>query len=113
MTNAEEMAMKTVHDLGVAGDWDVCNYTGLSPASAGWALDALYRKGYLKIVSTKCERDTNEHGEVINVEVFTLFALTPKGRKAAKKIPDIDEPMCIPITNIQLEKMEERKDGAD
>ena len=23
MTNAEEMAMKTVHDLGVAGDWDV------------------------------------------------------------------------------------------
>ena len=37
MTNAEEMAMKTVHDLGVAGDWDVCNYTGLSPVEAGWA----------------------------------------------------------------------------
>ena len=40
-----------------------------------------------------------------------------KGLKEAKKIPDIDEPMCIPITNIQLEKMEElngeRKDGAD
>lgn len=53
MTNAEEMAMKTVHDLGVAGDWDVYNYTGLSPASAGWALDSLYRKGYLKVVSTK------------------------------------------------------------
>lgn len=110
MTNAEKMAMKTVHDLGVAGDWGVCNYTGLSPVDAGWALDALYRKGYLKIVSTKCERDTNEHGEVTNVEVFTLFELTPEGRKAAKKIPDIDEPMCIPITNIQLEKMEERNE---
>ena len=40
-----------------------------------------------------------------------------KGLKEAKKIPDINEPMCIPITNIQLEKMEElngeRKDGAD
>lgn len=69
MTNAEEMAMKTVHDLGVAGDWDVYNYTGLSPVDAGWALDALYRKGYLEIVSTKCECDTNEHGEVIDVEV--------------------------------------------
>ena len=31
MTKAEEMALKTVHDLGVAVDWDVCNYTGLSP----------------------------------------------------------------------------------
>ena len=113
MTNAEEMAMKTVHDLGVAGDWDVYNYTGLSPAEAGWALDSLYRKEYLKIVSTKCECDTNEHGEAVNVEVFTLFELTPEGKEAAQKIPDIDEPMCIPITNIQLEKMEERKDGAD
>lgn len=109
MTNAEEMAMKTVHDLGVAGDWDVYNYTGLSPVDAGWALDALYRKGYLKIVSTKCECDTNEHGEVINVGVFTLGELTPEGKEAAQKIPDIDEPMCIPITNIQLEKMEEQK----
>ena len=40
-----------------------------------------------------------------------------KGLKEAKKIPDINEPMCIPITNIQLEKMEElngeRKDGSD
>ena len=36
---------------------------------------------------------------------------------SAQGIPDINEPMCIPITNIQLEKMEElngeRKDGAD
>ena len=100
MTKAEEMAMKTVHDLGVAGDWDVCNYTGLSPAEAGLALDSLYRKGYLKVASTECECDANEHGEAINVEVFTLFELTPEGRGAAKKIPDIDEPMCIPITNI-------------
>ena len=102
MTEAEEMVMKTVHDLGVAGDWDVCNYTGLSLADAGWALGSLYRKEYLKIVSTKCECDTNEHGEAINVEVFTLFELTPKGREAAKTIPDIDELMCIPITTIQL-----------
>lgn len=104
MTKAEEMVLKTVLDLGIAGTWDVCNYTGLSPAEAGLALGSLCHKGYLKVVSMECERDTNEHGEFINVEVFTLFALTPKGRKAAKKIPDIDEPMCIPITNIQLEK---------
>ena len=58
MTNAEEMAMKTVHDLGTARDSDVSNYTGLSPVEAGWALDALYRKGYLKVVSTKYECDT-------------------------------------------------------
>ena len=51
MTNAEEMTMKTVHDLGVAGDWDVYNYTGLSPVESGWALDALYRKGYLTLMS--------------------------------------------------------------
>ena len=117
MTKVEEMAMKTVHDLGIAGDWDVCNYTGLSPVEAGWALDALYRKGYLKVVSTECECEANEHGEAINVEVFTLFELTPEGKEAAQWIPDINEPMCIPITNIQLEKMEElngeRKDGAD
>ena len=48
MAKPEEMVLKTVHDLGVAGDWDVYNYTGLSPVEAGWALDALYRKGYLK-----------------------------------------------------------------
>ena len=34
-----------------------------------------------------------------------------KGLKEAKKIPDINEPMCIPITNIQLEKMEAKEDG--
>ena len=104
MTNAEEMTMKTVYDLGGAGDWDVCNYTGLSPTSAGWALDSLYRKGYLGIVSTKCECDTNERGEAINVEVFTLFELTPEGKEAAQGIPDIDEPMCIPTTNIIFER---------
>ena len=108
MTKAEEMAMKTVHDLGVAGAWDVCNYTGLSPAEAGLALGSLCRKGYLKVVSMECERDANEHGEAINVEVYTLWEFTPEGKKAAKKIPDIDEPMCIPITNIQLEKYENR-----
>ena len=100
MAKPEEMVLKTVHDLGVAGDWNVYNYTGLSPVEAGWALDALYRKGYLKVVSTKCECDTNEHGEVANVEVFTLFELTPEGKEAAQGIPDINEPMCIPITNI-------------
>ena len=67
MTNAEEMAMKTVHDLGVAGECDI-----------------------------------NEHGEATNVEVFTLFELTPEGKEAAQGIPDINEPMCIPINNIQL-----------
>ena len=117
MTKAEEMVLKTVHDLGVAGDWDVCNYTGLSPAEAGLALDSLYRKGYLKVASTECECDANEYGEAINVEVFTLFELTPEGKEAAQGIPDINEPMCIPITNIQLGEMEElngeRKGDAD
>ena len=31
MTKPEEMALKTVHDLGTAVDSDVSNYTGLSP----------------------------------------------------------------------------------
>lgn len=102
MTKAEEMVMKTVHDLGIAGAWDVCNYTGLSPASAGLALGSLCRKGYLKVVSMECERDANEHCEVINMEVYTLCELTPEGKEAAQGIPDIDEPLCIPITNIQF-----------
>ena len=106
MTKVEEMVIKTVHDLGVAGDWDVYNYTGLSPVEAGWALDALYRKGYLKVVSTKCECDTNEHGEVTNVEVFTLFELTPEGKGARRGMPGIKEPVCIPRNSIQLYKGE-------
>ena len=100
MTEVEEMVMKTVHDLGVAEASDVHNYMGLSAAKATRTLKSLERKGYLKVVSTKCECDANEHGEVINVEVFTLFELTPEGKEAANGIPDINEPMCIPITNI-------------
>lgn len=43
-----------------------------------------------------------------NKRVDCFWDLTPEGKEAAQKIPDIDEPLCIPITNIQLEKMEER-----
>lgn len=35
MTNAEEMAMKTVHDLGTAVVSDVCSYTRLLPEKDG------------------------------------------------------------------------------
>ena len=44
MTKAEEMVMKTVRDLGVAGDWDVSNYTGLSPDDASAAVNSLRKK---------------------------------------------------------------------
>ena len=62
MTNAEEMALKTVHDLGAAGVSDVCNYTGLSPDDASAAVNSLRKKkdtsglldlsGYCKKTST-------------------------------------------------------------
>lgn len=44
MTKAEEMAMKTVHDLGMAGVSDVYNYTGLSPDDATAAFASLRKK---------------------------------------------------------------------
>ena len=117
MTKAEEMVLKTVHDLGVAGDWDVCNYTGLSPDDASAAVNSLRKKRYLRVARFEWVLQKNEYGDDELVMVDCFWELTPEGREAAKKIPDIDEPMCIPITNIQLEKMEElngeRKDGAD
>ena len=45
MTKAEEMVLKTVHDLGMAGVSDVYNYTGLSATKATKALNSLSRKG--------------------------------------------------------------------
>ena len=42
----------------------------------------------------------NEYGDDELVRVDCFWELTPEGKKAAQKIPDIDEPMCIPITNI-------------
>ena len=48
MTKAEEMVLKTVHDLGAADDSDVQNYMGLSPTKATRVLKSLERKGYLK-----------------------------------------------------------------
>ena len=119
MTNAEEMVLKTVHDLGVAGDSDVHNYMGLSATKATRVLKSLERKGYLKIAAKRylCGGDAYNGGIAKNTFIGNLWELTPKGKEAAQGIPDIDEPMCIPITNIQLEKMEElngeRKDGAD
>lgn len=110
MTEAEKMVLKTVHDLGVAGASDVQNYMGLSATKASRTLKSLERKGYLKIAAKRYQCDGNAHDEGIAEITFigNLWELTPKGREAAKKIPDIDEPMCIPITNIQLEKMEEQ-----
>ena len=111
MTNAEEMVMKTVHDLGVAGDWDVCNYTGLSPDDVTAALNSLRKKRYIRIARADWVSQKNEYGDDVLVRVDCFWEFTPEGKEAAKKIPDIDEPMCIPITNIQLEKMEAKEDG--
>ena len=61
MTKPEEMALKTVHDLGTAVDSDVSNYTGLSPDDASAAVNSLRKKdtsglldlsGYCKKTST-------------------------------------------------------------
>lgn len=104
MTKAEGMVLKTVHDLGVAGASDVQNYTGLSATKATRVLKSLERKGYLKIAARRYQCDVNARDEddVGITFVGNLWEFTPKGREAAKKIPDIDEPMCIPITTIQL-----------
>ena len=93
MTKPEEMAMKTVHDFGVAGDWDVCNYTGLSPDDASAAVNSLRRKRYLR--GARCERvlQKNEDGDDELVRVDCFWELTPEGREAAQGIPDINEPM--------------------
>ena len=110
MTNAEEMVMKTVHDLGVAGDWDVCNYTGLSPDDASAAVNSLRKKRYLRVARMELVSQKNEYGDDVLVRVdccweFTpIWEFTPEGIEAAKRIPDIDEPLCIPITNITFER---------
>ena len=117
MTNAEEMALKTVHDLGAAGVSDVCNYTGLSPDDASAAVNSLRKKDTSGLLEWSGYCKKNEYGDDELVRVDCFWELTPEGKEAAQGIPDINEPMCIPITNIQLEKMEElngeRKDGAD
>lgn len=113
MTNSEEMVLKTVHDLGTAVVSDVCNYTGLSPDDASAAVNSLRKKRYLSVARMEWVLQKNEYGDDVLVRVDCFWEFTPKGRKAAQKIPDIDEPLCIPITNIQLGETEERKDGAD
>ena len=102
MTKTEEMAMKTVYDLGVAGDWDVCNYTGLSPVEASAAVNSLRKKRYLRVARFEWVLQKNEYGDDELVRVDCFWELTPEGKEAAQGIPDINEPMCIPITNIIL-----------
>ena len=106
MTKAEEMVLKTVHDLGVAGASDVQNYTGLSATKATKALNSLTRKGYLKIASRRYQCDVNvrDEDDVGITFVGNLCEFAPKGRKAAQKIPDIYEPLCIPIPISNLKK---------
>lgn len=98
MTEAEEMVLKTVHDLGTAGVSDVQNYTGLSPDDASAAVNSLRKKGYLSVARMEWVLQKNEYGDDVLVRVDCIFELTPKGKEAAQGIPDIDEPMCIPIT---------------
>ena len=104
MTKPEEMVLKTVHDLGIAGASDVQNYMGLSPNKATRTLKSLERKGYLKIAAKRylCGGDAYNEGIAKNTFIGNLWKLTPKGKEAAQGIHDINEPMCIPITNIQL-----------
>lgn len=102
MTEAEEMVLKTVHDLGTAGVSDVYNYTGLSPDAASAAVNSLRKKRYLRIARMEWVLQKNEYGDDILVRVDCFWDLTPEGKEAAKRIPDIDDPLCIPITNIIL-----------
>ena len=104
MTKAEEMTMQTVHDLGTAGAWNVQNYTGLSVDDATAAFDSLAKAGYLEVADAEDVYDVNEYGDFIITGFVFSWRLTPTGEEAAKGLP-----LCIPITNIQLEKMEERK----
>ena len=117
MTKPEEMVLKAVRDLGAAGVSDVSNYTGLSPDDASAAVNSLRKKRYLRVARLEWVLQKNEYGDDELVRVDCFWELTPEGKEAAQGMPDINEPMCIPITNIQLEKMEElngeRKDGAD
>lgn len=100
MTKAEKMVLKTVHDLGVAGAWDVQNYTGLLVYDATAAFDSLEKKKYIRIVEHDRDIEEGERGEYTIVRFGCIWELTPEGKEAAQGIPDIDEPMCIPITNI-------------
>ena len=107
MARAEEMAIKTVHDLGMAGVSDVCNYTGLPPDDVTAALNSLRKKRYISIARADWVSQKNEYNEDILVEDILVgldyfFELTPEGKEAAQGIPDINEPMCIPINNIQF-----------
>lgn len=100
MTKAEEMVLKTVHDLGMAGVSDVYNYMGLSADDATEAIDSLREEGYLEVADAEDIYDVNEYGDLIITEFVFSWRLTPTGVEAAKGLPDIDEPMCIPITNV-------------
>ena len=100
MTKAEEMVMKTVHDLGTAGVSDVCNYTGLSTDDAYAAINSLRKKRYLRVARLEWVSQKNEYGDDVLVRIDCFWDLTPEGKEAVQGIPDINEPMCIPITNI-------------
>ena len=113
MTKAEEMVLKPVRDLGAAVVSDVCNYTGLSPDDASAAINSLRRKRYLRVARLEWVSQKNEYGDDVLVRVDCFWNLTPEGRKAAKKIPDIDELMCIPISNLKKWRNEIRLIDAD
>nr|DAH88401.1 MAG TPA: Rio2, N-terminal [Bacteriophage sp.] len=100
MTEAEKMVLKTVHDLGTAGVSDVYNYTGLSADDAPAAFASLRKKRYIRIVEHDFDIEEDGHGGYAIVRFDCLWEFTPKGKEAAKGLPDIDEPMCIPITRV-------------
>ena len=118
MTKTEEMVLKTVHDLGVASALDVQNHTGIPAGKATMVSDFLENKGYLKPAGKKRYREENEHDGNLIVLVYMSWKLTRKGKKTAKRIPNINEPLCIPITraefaarrkNDKVEKHEKRE----
>ena len=104
MTKPEEMVLKAVRDLGAAGVSDVSNYMWLSPDDASAAVNSLRKKRYLRVARLEWVLQKNEYGDDELVRVDCFWELTPEGKEAAQGIPDINEPMCIPITNITFGK---------
>ena len=82
MTNAEEMVLKTVHDLGTAIDSDVCNYTGLSPDDASAAVNSLRKKDTSELL------DWSGYCKKTNTVTTYSLGLTAFGslRRKAKKL---------------------------
>ncbi|MCI6927878.1 MAG: hypothetical protein MR759_01205 [Ruminococcus sp.] len=91
MTEAEEMVLKTVHDLGTAVVSDVCSYMGLSPDDASAAVNSLRKKRYLRVARMEGVLQKNEYGDDVLVRVDCFWELTPEGKEAARAMEIVRE----------------------